>query len=346
MFLFKNFLKRKKVRGLSLFSGGLDSMLAVKILEDQGISVTGICFVSNFFDARKASILAKEIGIELRVVDIRSGLLDLVKNPPSGYGKNLNPCVDCHSLMIRRAGQIAAEEGFDFVATGEVLGQRPFSQNKEALLRVREISGVDVLRPLSAKLLPETSIETRGLVDRRRLLDFSGRGRERHHELIQKYKIKNYPSPAGGCVLTDGGFCARLHKLLQYHPECTTQDVEILKNGRVFWFNIGDYFGIIIVGRHHDDNKSLQSLAQAGDFVLELKNMEGPLVLLRYWGDGLQWDKKEVVLQIPEKDDFFSINDLKTFNNFKGAIDFAGSLCGYYASKARGKEESIKISYI
>ena len=189
-----------KIKALVLFSGGLDSILAVKMLQAQKIAVTAVCFESNFYDAKKAEEEAKKLDIDLKVVDIQKEMLALVKNPFSGYGKNLNPCIDCHSLMIKKAGAIAKSDGFDFVATGEVLGQRPFSQNKQALEKVKDLSGVEVLRPLSAKLLNETEIEKNKILIRGLLGRIQGRTREGQIELARKYKLKDYPLPAGGCL--------------------------------------------------------------------------------------------------------------------------------------------------
>ncbi|MDO8260107.1 MAG: tRNA 4-thiouridine(8) synthase ThiI, partial [Candidatus Magasanikbacteria bacterium] len=246
----------KNTKAIVLLSGGLDSMLAVKVLQVQGIEVVGLCYKSNFYDCARAREAAELLRIELKEVDISSEMLDLVKHPPSGYGKNLNPCIDCHAFMIRRAGEIARAEGFDFVATGEVLGQRPFSQNKESLKRVAALSGVPVLRPLSAKLIDETEIEKNGLVNRHRLLDISGRGRERQIELAEKYEITEYPSPAGGCLLTDPGFSERGIKLLDHWPDCDTNDIEILKHGRVFWFSLPRKKKVLLmIGRHQGDNE-------------------------------------------------------------------------------------------
>lgn len=342
MFLKNIFKRKKKVKALSLFSGGLDSMLAVKMLQEQGIQVEGICFVSNFFDKLKATDVAKQIGLKLRVVDVRKELLSLVKNPPSGHGKNLNPCVDCHSLMIRYAGEIAKNEGFDFVATGEVLGQRPFSQNKGALLKVKELAGVDVLRPLSAQLLPETEMEKKSLVNRKKLGNLEGRTRDGQKELIKKYKIKEYPSPAGGCVLTDGGFCSRLDNMLKYWPNCTVDDVELLKHGRVFWLKLKDKTVLLVIGRHKEDNDNLEKLAQNDDFMLKLKEVVGPSAILRFRGNRICERSGEMELDIPTElntDDF----KLRKCADCDELFYFVSLLTGYYSVRARGKKVLINI---
>jgi tRNA-uridine 2-sulfurtransferase len=329
-----------KVKALVLFSGGLDSTLAVKILELQDIEVTGLCFTSNFFSSASAEKSVKANDIKLKVVDINKEILDLVKNPPSGYGKNLNPCIDCHSLMIKKAGQIMKKEKYDFVATGEVLGQRPFSQNKDALERVKKISGVDVLRPLSAKLLPETEAEKKGLVNRGRLLNISGRMRERQMELAAKFKI-TYPAPAGGCLLTDPEFSGRLIKMLNYWPKCNNNDVELLKNGRPFWLNKGNKKTLLVVGRNATENSNLEKLAKTGDIMIELNKENGPTTLIRNLQvAGL---KNEVTEEkIPDHLDPRLLDSSKNFSA-KEIVNMATVATGYYATKARGKNLEIKI---
>jgi len=188
-----------KIRALLLFSGGLDSLLAAEILREQNVEVEGICFTSNFFTCAKAEEEARKIGIKLHTVNISKQILDLVKKPPHGHGKNLNPCIDCHGLMIKTAGEFLKgkknKQGFDFLASGEVLGQRPFSQNSQTLRTVSKIGKVSILRPLTAKNLDPTEMEEKGLVEREKLGKISGRGREEQIKWAQNLGIKNYPSP-------------------------------------------------------------------------------------------------------------------------------------------------------
>ena len=338
-----------KTKALVLFSGGLDSILAVKMLQAQKIAITAVCFESNFYDAKKAKEEAKKLDIDLKVVDIQKEMLALVKNPFSGYGKNLNPCIDCHSLMIKKAGAIAKSDGFDFVATGEVLGQRPFSQNKQALEKVKDLSGVEVLRPLSAKLLNETEIEKNKILIRGLLGRIQGRTREGQIELARKYKLKDYPLPAGGCLLTDSGFSERLGKMLEYWTECECKDVALLKYGRVFWAN---YLSkkenqkiLIIVGRNKDDNEALKRLAKQGDFMVELKDINGPVTLIRLKGNLGSLDFQNLKISIPDKLNLAKIN-LDICNNLNNIIKIAGKLTGIYAIKARGREVDIIIKKI
>lgn len=335
-----------KTKALVLLSGGLDSMLAARLLLEQGIKVVGITFESNFFNAKRARRAAKQLGVDLKVVDIKDEELELVKNPPSGYGKHLNPCIDCHSLMIKRTGAIARKEGFNIVATGEVLGQRPFSQNKEALNKVRELSLVDVLRPLSAKLLPITMAEEQGLVIRGKLLSIRGRSREKQMALAQKLGLNEYPSPAGGCLLTDPGFSERLGKMLDYWPDCYTEDVELLKHGRVLWLTLEkdkkSFKILLIIGRHKEDNESLILLKRKNDVMIELKDMMGPTTIIRFKNVDLRFKNEMLEIIVPEK---LKMGELKLGDkkNVKEIMQIACLLTGFYATKARGKEAKCKI---
>ncbi|MDP1884514.1 MAG: hypothetical protein Q8L10_04040 [Candidatus Moranbacteria bacterium] len=272
-------MMKKKVRALALFSGGLDSVLAVKILEKQNIEVTALSFVSYFFDDSKAKVSAEKNRIKMRSVDFSDLHCEVVKNPKRGYGSAMNPCIDCHLLMIREAGRMMREEGFDFVATGEILGQRPMSQNLAALKLIEKEADLAgrLLRPLSAKLLEETAVEKAGLVDREGLADISGRSRKRQFELAKEWGIEQYPSPGGGCVLTEVEFGKKLKKLLDEIENPTASDYALLKTGRIFWKD-GTR---IIVGRDSEDNAKLKVMQEKGDILVELGDFMGPLALVR-----------------------------------------------------------------
>lgn len=336
----------KKIRALVLFSGGLDSILAVKVLEAQDIYVEAICFESIFFNAQQARISAGELGLKLHVVNIAKEELELVKNPPSGYGKHLNPCIDCHSLMVKRAVRIRQEKGFDLVATGEVLGQRPFSQNKEALKKVEKLAGSEILRPLSALVLPVTKYERDGLVIRRKLYGVEGRTRAEQFKLAKKYGIKSYPSPSGGCLLTDQGFSERFGRMLDYWPDCTINDVSLLKHGRIYWFKSvktdekNDQV-LLVIGRKQEDNEWLNRLAQKGDFMVELKEIMGPQSLIRDLDAGALV-KDEVDCDIPL---ILKPSELKILKPKTGKeiMEIAVLLTGYYSTKARGKNVNFEI---
>jgi len=271
--------KRSKSSALVLLSGGLDSILAIKILQEQQVNVTGLTFVSYFFNANAGKKAVEQLGVKHKVVDFSDEHLEMVKGPCYGYGKAMNPCIDCHLLMIKKAKEIMDEEGFDFVATGEVLGERPMSQNKSALELIEKESGLKgyLLRPLSAKLLSPTIVEQKELVDRDKLFDISGRSRKRQMALAEEYGIKEYPTPAGGCLLTDLQFGQRLRELLDHWPNASGKDVELLKLGRHFWIEDDK----IVVGRNEQENKHIEKLAQKGDVLINPKEFTGPTILIR-----------------------------------------------------------------
>jgi len=268
-----------RVRALGLMSGGLDSMLAVRVLLDQDIEMTGITFQTPFFGPEGAQKAARQLGIPLRVVDIGEAHLEMLKNPKYGYGSQMNPCIDCHALMLKTAGGIMDAEGFDFLCTGEVLGQRPMSQRKDALRAVDKLSGYGghILRPLSAKLLWETVPEALGKVDRQRLLDIHGRSRKVQIALAAHYGIEEYASPGGGCILTKAGFADRLRDLLATQEEVGLHDVELLKFGRHLRLPSGRR---LVVGRIHADNLKLQELAWEEDLLFRVKGIPGPTGLI------------------------------------------------------------------
>lgn len=268
-----------QVRALGLMSGGLDSMLAIKLLQDQGIGTTGITFETPFFGPESARKAATQLGIPLRVVDIGASHLAMLRSPRYGYGRHMNPCIDCHALMVRTAGQIMEAEGFDFLCTGEVLGQRPMSQRRDALISVDKLSGYPgyILRPLSARLLSVTIPEREGKVDRQRLLRISGRSRKQQMALAVHYGIHDYPSPAGGCLLTNPGFAARLRNLFSTQARVDLRDVELLKYGRHLRLPQGSR---LVVGRIHADNVRLRDLARPDDIIMKVNEVPGPTALL------------------------------------------------------------------
>lgn len=334
-------------KAIVLLSGGLDSMLAVKVLQAQNIEVEGVCFESNFFSADKAKSAAEQIGIKLNIIDTKNEILTLVKNPPSGYGKNMNPCLDCHALMVRTAwGKLG--KNFDMIATGEVLGQRPFSQNKDALARVQKLAGVNILRPLSAKLLPETEYEKKGLVNRGRLLNIFGRTRDKQFELAKKFGIKEYPSPAGGCLLTDPGFSQRLNKLLDNWPNCEPKDIELLKYGRIEWLNLKvepKCKALLVIGRNAKDNEVLEKLAQTNDIVIILKEIPGPTTLMRC--RDYKFKIKNLIINEDLKSEIkISSLGLSEEKTEEEAIRIAALLTADYSHQAIGKKIEIEVNKI
>lgn len=272
-------MKNSTIKGLGLISGGLDSLLAVKIIQEQGIEVIGLSFTSPFFDAKGSLASTEALGIPLKVIDISHKYLPILLNPRYGFGKNLNPCIDCHGLMARQAGKYMKEVGASFVFTGEVLGQRPMSQRRDALRCVDKLSGIDgyILRPLSAKLLPQTIMEQEGIVNRDLLLDIQGRSRRRQLQLAQKWNITVYTAPGGGCLLTKEGFSRKLKELMQRDKEIDVRDIELLKWGRHFRLPEGSK---LVTGRNRKDNQNLSSMKKPDDIVIKVRGYPGPMGLI------------------------------------------------------------------
>ena len=269
-------------KGLSLMSGGLDSQLAIRVLQNAGAEVEAVCFATPFFDISAAKKAAAALGVKLHVVDFTDDEIALVENPPHGFGGAMNPCIDCHALMIRRAGELMTQLGYEFVATGEVQGQRPMSQNKQSIGVVEKCSGMKgrLIRPMSAKLLEPTIPELEGKIDREKLLDISGRGRERQIALAAEFGIVDYPSPAGGCKLTEEGFCRKLKDLKDHEGLGDRRLVELLLVGRRFRLPGGTS---VILGRDRDENVRLKS--EVGDGTRRTVsvapvNVPGPTALL------------------------------------------------------------------
>ncbi len=270
------------MKALALLSGGLDSTLAIKVVLEQGIDVVAANFYTPFCLCNQkgsckneARRVTEEFGIELKVISLSSQYLEIVKNPKHGYGKNLNPCIDCRILMLKNAKKLMEEKGASFLITGEVLGQRPMSQYLAALKIIEREGGLDglVLRPLSAKLLPLSVPEKEGWVNREKLLEISGRSRKPQIDLADKYGIRDYPCPAGGCLLTDRGFAQRMKDLMT-HSEITLNDVELLKTGRYFRLSLQTK---LVVGRNKKENERLLRLANTDDICFEPVEVKGPI---------------------------------------------------------------------
>jgi tRNA-specific 2-thiouridylase len=280
-----------KRKALVLLSGGLDSILAVRVLLDQGIPVTGIRFITHFgcdpvssgscgHDVEPLVKAWGPLGFTVRMSHLGQDYIDMVKNPKFGRGKNMNPCVDCRLMMLSWAREILEREGAGFLVTGEVLNQRPMSQTRERFRQVDRLLGLEgmVLRPLSARVLEPTRPEIEGVVDRSRLLDISGRGRTRQYELAKKYGITDIPQPSGGCLLTDPGYSARLRDLWDHDPEAGAHDLNLLRVGRHFR---PDGRCKIIVGRDETENGMLEAFRTERDALVYLKDHHGPMTLLR-----------------------------------------------------------------
>jgi len=279
-------------KALLLFSGGLDSMLAAEILKEQKVKIVPICFESFFFNCSLAKKSAHDLNLKLRIVDISDEHLKVIRNPRHGRGKGLNPCIDCHLLMMKKAKQIMIKEKYDFLATGEVLDERPFSQSKKVFRLAEEglkLRGL-ILRPLSALLLPETVPESKGWVKREDLHGIKGKPRKTQIALAKKFKVKKFPTPSGGCILTELDYSGKLKKLFEKVTKADGLDCQTLRRGRVFWEN----GFLLVVGRNEKDNQELLKIKKKKDIVLEPDNFSGPTVLIRGF-------KRKITKQIIDK---------------------------------------------
>jgi len=263
---------------LSLFSGGLDSILATKLMIAHGHKVLGLHFVSPFFGKpEKIAFWQREYGIPVEVIDIGQEFVDLMAAfPPHGFGKVLNPCVDCKILMLRRAKELLAAHGASFIISGEVLGQRPMSQRADTLNIIRNDADVrDVLlRPLSAGLLPPTPMEESGLVDRSRLSSLCGRGRKGQYALAKALGVTTIPTQAGGCRLGERESARRYWPILRHFPRPLAHYFDLANVGRQLWRR--DEGQWLSMGREHKDNEKLLKLARPEHYVFVLKSFPGP----------------------------------------------------------------------
>ncbi|HIP13719.1 MAG TPA: ATP-binding protein [Arcobacter sp.] len=281
------------MRALALFSGGLDSVLAMKIVKDQGLEVVAINIQTGFgstIDRREhMQNMCDQIGVELKILDLRTEFLDEVLfDPKYGYGKNFNPCIDCHGFMFRYTGQLLEKYDASFMISGEVLGQRPMSQNKDALQNVKNLSEVDdlIVRPLCAKLMPITKPEELGWINRDKLLDISGRSRSRQLELVKEIGLKDFEPPAGGCLLTEIQFSNKLRDFVT-NETLEIEDINTLKAGRHLRLPDG---AKLIIGRNQEDNENLKKTTSLKYDRGRILEANGPFCLLQK--DASPQDKK------------------------------------------------------
>jgi tRNA-specific 2-thiouridylase len=273
----------KKHQAIGLFSGGLDSILAVKVIQEFGVEVFAVHFVTPFVSKKEdkdgIKKVADDLGFKLKVISLGDDYVAMVKKPKFGYGKNINPCIDCKIFMFRRAKELMEQMGAKFVFTGEVLGERPMSQTINSLQLIEKEAGLDgrLFRPLSARLLIPTIPEKEGIFNQDQLLDIRGRSRKPQIALAQKFNITKYPNPAGGCLLTDINYTERLKDAFCYN-ENSLNDIELLKQGRHFRLPSK---AKVVVGRNEHENNTLDRLSTKKDLIFTPTKVMGPLVILR-----------------------------------------------------------------
>jgi tRNA U34 2-thiouridine synthase MnmA/TrmU len=276
-----------KIKAVALMSGGLDSNLAVRLIHDMGIEVSGVHFTGPFCMCNRgtggcifyAKKIAAELGIEFSTRNLGEEYLRIVTQPEHGYGSGMNPCLDCRIMMFRKAKEMMEKAGASFIMTGEVLGQRPMSQLRDKLRIIERDSGLKglILRPLSARHLPPTKPEKDGLVNREKLLDIRGRGRRPQIELADRLELGDYPCPAGGCLLTDKHFSERLREHLEHAGNLQMTHIAKLKLGRHFRLPSG---AKLIVGRDQQENEKLENLVDGKSALLTPLSVKGPAAAL------------------------------------------------------------------
>ena len=271
------------MKAVALFSGGLDSVLAMKLIIDQGIDVIALNINTGFGSTKDRlehmQNMCKQVGAELKIVDIEHEFLqEVLFDPKHGYGKHFNPCIDCHAKMFAVAKKVMEEEGASFLISGEVMGQRPMSQNKDALQTVLNESNCDglLLRPLSAKKLKETIAEEKGWVDREKLEGIVGRNRDRQLEMVKEIGLKDFESPGGGCLLTDANFAKKMLDFIK-HDKFEVKDIPVMKYGRHLRLSDG---AKLVVGRNQEENSYLQEIENDKYFHIKTVGLPGPHSLL------------------------------------------------------------------
>jgi len=293
-------------KAVLLFSGGLDSILAYKVLISAGVnSVDPIFFETPFFKSEKAVYYGQSNNIKVKIINVFEEYLNILIEPVYGYGKCMNPCIDCHAFMIKKAVEYAKETKAEIIATGEVIGQRPMSQNKNAFLKINKIiEHIDVLRPLSAKLLPETEYERAGFVEREKLLSISGRSRKIQIEEAEKFGITEYPSPSGGCLLTEIEYSKKI-RALKERKMITEHTLKLIRYGRFDAY--GD--GATIIARDDIENDKIMKERES-EIVYQIASNKGPVGIVigningeekkRFFSKLMEYSKKSETDEIIE----------------------------------------------
>lgn len=288
------------MKAIVLVSGGLDSLLTIRAIQNQGIEPIAVHFHMPFVKptadevkARLQKSVVEQLGARLRFEEVHEEYLEMFHKPVFGYGKNLNPCMDCKILFLRKAKQIMEEEGASFLATGEVLGQRPMSQRKWSLDQIEQHAGVKgiLLRPLCALHLEETIPQKEGWVKKELLHNINGRSRQPQMRLAKEWGLVNYPAPAGGCLVTDKFFCARLQDLLD-NDQFDLANIDLVKLGRHIRVNKGLY---LEVGKDKADNEKILNYVLDGDVIMRPATLPGPTMVCR---GKLDADSKLLAAQI------------------------------------------------
>ena len=273
------------MRALALFSGGLDSMIAVKLITDQNIDVTAL-FIDVGFGSKddKSEILKKRanmVGADFEIINAKEQFVqDILFNPKYGYGKNFNPCIDCHANMFKIALSLLQKYDAKFVITGEVIGQRPMSQRSEAIKNVTKLAGDEegglIVRPMSAKLMKPTIPEIKGWIDREKLLGISGRNREIQLKLAKEYGFSEFESPGGGCLLTEEMMAKKIREHIKY-DKFLVEDIDVLKVGRHLRLPDG---AKLVIGRNQEENKKIESIKNNKFVFAKANDLAGPLSLI------------------------------------------------------------------
>ena len=290
--LYKEFKKKvtmteEKKKVVALLSGGLDSQLAIKMMQEQGFDVSAVAIKTPFcdFDCGRGCGFeirerADDLNVNLKTVYLGDEYIEMLKHPKHGIGAGFNPCIDCRSMMFDAAKKHMEDIGAEFIISGEVLGQRPMSQHAPALRTIEKESDLvgKIVRPLSAALLPETDPEKNGLIKRENLGMIRGRTRRNQLDMAKKYGIENPPNAGGGCLLTEPQFGIKAKDLFSHTENPTINDIDLLKIGRHFRLDEQTKF---IVGRNKDENEMIKAIALPGDILLEAKDFVGPVSILR-----------------------------------------------------------------